>query len=418
MVKNNMNKMIPFAVLAFAALIGCSGETGPEQGHGDERGASHEEAVKGPQGGRLLADGDFAIEVTIFEAGIPPEFRLYAYDDGDALPPGKIQASIELTRLGNKVERHAFKPEQGYLRGLAEVYEPHSFLVKVTASHEGRTHEWAYESLEGRTGIAEEAAKAAGIETEAAGPATIRQALSLHGTVVPDPQRVYRLRPRFAGVVKEVRKRVGEPVRKGEVLAVVEANESLERFNVVSPGAGVVVSRDANPGMSVADEPILTVADLSTVWVELAAFQHDLGRIKSGQGVVIRDVDAHQESVGRVDTIAAVGSAASQSMTVRVLLPNPKGLWRPGLFVTGEVTVAETPVAVAVKRTALQPFRDWTVVFEQIGDEYEIRPVELGRQDGQSAEVLSGLSAGAVYVTANSYLIKADIEKSGASHDH
>jgi cobalt-zinc-cadmium efflux system membrane fusion protein len=416
-VENNMNKLILCFTFAATALIGCSGGTDSEQGHRDEHGESRE-VVKGPHGGRLLTDGDFGVELTIFEAGVPPEFRLYAYDDGDAVPPGQVQANVELTRLGGKVDRHVFKPEQGYLRGQAEVYEPHSFRVKVMANHDGKTHEWTYESFEGRTRISPEAAKAGGIESEPAGPATIREALTLHGTIVPDPQRVYRLRPRFAGVVKEVRKRVGEAVHKGEVLAVVEANESLERFNVTSPGAGVVVSRDVNPGMSVADEPIVTVADLSTVWVELAAFQHDLGRIKPGQGVVIRDVDAHQEAPGRVDTIAAVGSSASQSMTVRVLLPNPKGLWRPGLFVTGEVTVAEASAAIAVKRTALQPFRDWTVVFEQVGDEYEIRPVELGRQDSQSAEVLSGLSAGAVYVTANSYLIKADIEKSGASHDH
>ncbi len=412
-----MNKLIFSSFLMLAMLAGCS-RTEPEEGHDDEHGDTHEEAVKGPHGGRLLTDGDFGIEVTIYEAGIPPEFRLYAFDDGDPLPPDQVQASVELTRLGGKVDRHTFKPEQGYLRGQAEVYEPHSFSVKVTATHGGKTREWSYDSPEGRTRISAEAAKAAGIETEVAGPATLRQALSLHGTVVPDPQRVYSLRPRFAGVVKEVRKRVGESVQKGEVLAVVEANESLERFNVTSPGAGVVVSREANPGMSVADEPILTVADLSKVWVELAAFQHDLSRIKPGQSVVIRDVDGHQHSTGRVDTIAAVGSSASQSMTVRVLLPNPGGLWRPGLFVTGEITVAETQAPVAVKRTALQPFRDWTVVFEQVGDEYEIRPLELGRQDSENAEVLSGLSAGATYVTANSYLIKADIEKSGASHDH
>ena len=75
-------------------------------------------------------------------------------------------------------------------------------------------------------------------------------------------------------------------------------------------------------------------------------------------------------------------------------------------------------VALAVKRSALQTFREFTVAFEQVGDAYEVRMLELGRQDETWAEVLGGLQTGATYVTDNSYLIKADIEKSGASHDH
>jgi membrane fusion protein, heavy metal efflux system len=53
-----------------------------------------------------------------------------------------------------------------------------------------------------------------------------------------------------------------------------------------------------------------------------------------------------------------------------------------------------------------------------VDDTYEIRPLELGRSDGNLTEVLGGLQAGDRYVVENSYLIKADIEKSGASHDH
>jgi cobalt-zinc-cadmium efflux system membrane fusion protein len=71
-----------------------------------------------------------------------------------------------------------------------------------------------------------------------------------------------------------------------------------------------------------------------------------------------------------------------------------------------------------VKRKGLQSFRDFTVVYAQIGNEYEVRMLDLGRQSGEWIEVLGGLDPGTRYVTTNSYLIKADIEKSGASHDH
>jgi cobalt-zinc-cadmium efflux system membrane fusion protein len=295
---------------------------------------------------------------------------------------------------------------------------PEGNLTREERQAEHQEHAHDEESVESRTHIDPEAARASGIDVEVAGRARIREILTLHGTIVPDPQRVFRLQARYPGVVRQVRKQIGDRVTAGEVLAVVESNESLQRYNVLAPAAGVIVTRDANPGVSVTDEPILTLVDLSSVWVELASFQHDLGRIKPRQAVRIRDVDGHLSADGRVESIAAVGSAASQSMTVRVVLPNPDDQWRPGLFVAGEVTVADSEVPLAVRRRALQRLDERDVVFEQVGDAYVARPVELGRHDSDWIEVKSGLAPGARYVTANSYLIKADIEKSGAAHEH
>ncbi len=82
------------------------------------------------------------------------------------------------------------------------------------------------------------------------------------------------------------------------------------------------------------------------------------------------------------------------------------------------VRIAEHPVPLAVKRSGLQSFRDFTVVYAQIGDEYEVRMLDLGRQDREWIEVLGGLEPGTRYVTENSYVLKADIEKTGATHDH
>ena len=75
-------------------------------------------------------------------------------------------------------------------------------------------------------------------------------------------------------------------------------------------------------------------------------------------------------------------------------------------------------VPLAVKRIGLQSFRDFTVVYAKVGEQYEVRMLELGRKAGEWVEVLGGLDAGTEYVTENSFIIKADIEKSGASHDH
>jgi cobalt-zinc-cadmium efflux system membrane fusion protein len=281
-----------------------------------------------------------------------------------------------------------------------------------------RAHDEEHDALEAHTSIAPASAAGAGIQTEIAGAAAIRETLVLHGIVVPDPARVFQLRARYPGIVKEVRKRLGEAVAAGDAVLVIEANDSLQRYNVVAPSPGVVVQRDVNPGMVANDQTLVTVADLSTVWVELAAFQHDLDEIRAGQSVTISDVDGHQTATGAVDSLAPVGAPASQSMSVRVIVDNTDGRWRPGLFVSGELVVAQTTVPIAVRRSALQTFRDATVVFEQAGDEYEARPVTLGRGDDDWAEVSAGLEAGARYVTQGSYLIKADIEKSGVSHEH
>ncbi len=416
-----MTNSIPLIILATILLAACS-ESGPavqdvaqSSGHVEEPAAME---TKGPHGGRMLVDGDFRLELVIFESGIEPEFRAWTWQGDTPVPPAKWRLEVTLTRLGEVTDTFAFKPHEDFQRGDGVVYEPHSFQVEVRATANGAPHNWQYDSFEGRTTISAAAASASGIEVETAGPAQITETLELQGTVVPDPQRVYRVHARYPGVLKSIKPGIGDRVRAGEVVASIESSDSLRIYTLTAPNDGVVVSRKANVGETVGEGEILTLVDLSSVWVELAAFQHDLDRLRAGQTVTIRDADGHQVAVGTLQSIAPVGSPASQSMTARVVLPNPDGLWRPGLFASGTVTVAENQVPVAVRRLALQTFRDWTVVFQKVGDSYEIRPVTLGRSDADWVEVLDGLEPGAEYVTSNSFVIKADIEKSGATHDH
>ena len=105
-------------------------------------------------------------------------------------------------------------------------------------------------------------------------------------------------------------------------------------------------------------------------------------------------------------------------MLARAELANPTGEWRPGLFVTAEVVVDEATVPVAVRNSGLQRFRDWDVVFGRYGDVFEILPLELGRRDDEWSEVLSGIEAGQPYAAGNSFIVKAELGKAGASHDH
>ena len=111
-------------------------------------------------------------------------------------------------------------------------------------------------------------------------------------------------------------------------------------------------------------------------------------------------------------------ATASQSTVARATIVNADGMWRPGSAVTARITVEQQPADLVVPLSALQSFRDWTVVFVRVGDTYEFRPLELGKRDAHQVQVLSGVNKGDEVVVEQSYLVKADIEKSGASHDH
>jgi membrane fusion protein, heavy metal efflux system len=382
-----------------------------------EHGAAVEEVVKGPHRGRLLTDGTFVLELAIFESGVPPEFHAWPTLDGKPVPLDQVQVGVEVHRLGDKVDRFAFKPQDDYLRADGVVHEPHSFVVKIAAQYAGKSHEWSYDSFEGRTRIAPDIAASAGIETEVTGPATLIQTLALYGRIAADPARQREVSARFPGVIRTVEAKIGDRVTAGQALAVIESNESLQTYTVTAPIAGAIVARDANPGEQSSDHVLFTIVDSSSVVAELSVFPRDRARVRRGAAVMVRVADADTTVSGKVERID-VQTGNNQAVIARVTLDNVKGELLTGSFVTGEVAVAQRTVPLAVKTAGLQPFRDFTVVFEQVADTYEVRMLELGEQQGGWAEVLGGIEPGVRYVAANSYLVKADVEKAGASHDH
>jgi cobalt-zinc-cadmium efflux system membrane fusion protein len=404
---------LALALMAAVALAGC--DRGAPAGSETE--SAETAPATGPHGGRLLADGEFMLELAIFEAGVPPEYRAWATSGDRPIDPSDVDLTVELARLGGVVDRIAFAPAGNYLRGDREIYEPHSFDVDVAAVHAGRTYRWTYESHEGRTTIPADVARSAGIETGVAAPGVIVETLSLYGTIVPDTARVREVKARFPGVIRNVAAQIGDRVAAGATLATIESNESLETYAVTAPIAGVVTERHAEPGEQAGDEQLFEIADFSRVWAELSVFPRDRARIGERQTVRIT-ADGGTQAYAEIEYLSPAGQRASQSVTARVVLDNTDGRWTPGLFIEGTVTVAETAVDLAVPLPALQTFRDFDVVFARFGDVYEVRMLKLGRRDAERAEVLGGLTLGTEYVTQQSYLVKADIEKAGASHDH
>lgn len=263
-----------------------------------------------------------------------------------------------------------------------------------------------------------EARKAAGLVIAAAGPATLVESLPLYGVVKPNAERVSSVTARFPGIVRSVNAKVGDSVRQGAKLATVESSESLQVYGVSSPLGGVVTERFTNPGEQAGSQPLFTVADLSSVWVELSLFPRDRGRVKTGLPVRVKTTDEGLQGEGEIVFISPLGSSASQSLTSRVLLDNPDGRWTPGLFVQGEVAVGSSPVALAVPVAALQELEGGTSVFVEDADGLEARVVKTGRSDGRMVEILEGLKAGEPVVGKGSFVLKAELGKGEAEHDH
>ncbi len=384
----------------------------------DEHSDEHDEMKRGPHGGRLLHDGDLRLELQIFEAGVPPEYRAWVWRHGDDVAPDAANLTVKLHRLGGETDTIAFAPQGGFLRGQQRVAEPHSFDVEVTLKVGDAEAHWQFESHEGRVRIAQAMADEAGLETSVAGPGVLQITRALTGRVHVDPNRVSRVRARYPGQIESVGAVLWSRVEPGQTLARVQSNDSLQSYSVTAPIGGWVVNRAAQVGEVTGDEPLFVIADLSELWAELDVFDHDLEAVQVGQSVTLIGLHGEPLAQARIEQMSPLAIHAAQSVRARVVVPNPEGRLRPGQYVRGEVTVERRPVNLLVPKAALQSFRDFTVVYEQVGEEYEVRMLELGAQDANAVEVLGGLKPGARFVSANSYLIKADIEKSGASHDH
>jgi membrane fusion protein, heavy metal efflux system len=193
----------------------------------------------------------------------------------------------------------------------------------------------------------------------------------------------------------------------------------LSRYELRSPIDGVVTNKKISLGQVVSEaDRLFEVADLSTVWAEMTIYAKDINTVKTGQKVTIKATAFDAQDIGTISYVAALVGEQSRTAMARVVLNNPNQTWLPGLPVNIELISDEIKVPLAVSVEGIQTLNDWTVVFGRYGEYFEARPLKLGSRDDRYVEVLEGLNAGEQYAAGNSFLIKADIGKAGASHDH
>ena len=296
-------------------------------------------------------------------------------------------------------------------------YEPHNETEHEDEDDHGEEGEHEDED-EGHIELTPEQIEHANIGLAQVASANIRESLPLYGVVMPNAERVQSVGARFDGVIRTVTKKIGDVVKKGETLLTVESNESSKTYSVVSSQDGVITERNANVGEQTADKTLFVVADFSTVWIELSLFPSDIAKVNVGQRALIKSNNTTLTTEGEVIYVAPFGSHANQTVTARVLLENPNRRWLPGLFISGELTLSETPVTLAVRNESVQMMEERSVVFVKGEEGFEPRPVTLGRTDGEVSEVLAGLQEDETYVTRNSFILKSELGKEGAEHGH
>jgi cobalt-zinc-cadmium efflux system membrane fusion protein len=265
----------------------------------------------------------------------------------------------------------------------------------------------------------------AGIRIEEARPATLTRTIELPGEIGFNEDRLVHVTPRYAGVAREVQGRIGAHVREGELLAVLESNESLSRYNIQAPISGRVISKHLTVGEFVAeDHDMFLIADLSTVWANCEVYAKDMPYVRQGADVTVSAVEGGQSVKAKLSYVAPVYSEHKRSALARAVLSNNGDFWRPGTFIRASVPVEITGSCLTVKKRAVQTLGDMQVVFvpgEEKG-EFEIVAVEIGFSGEDAVEIVSGLREGDSYVASGAFELKAKMVTASlgdhAGHGH
>jgi cobalt-zinc-cadmium efflux system membrane fusion protein len=268
------------------------------------------------------------------------------------------------------------------------------------------------------------AAEMVGLKMSTVSHGRVGSLIELPGEVGFNEDQLAHISPRFAGIALEVKYRVGDYVEAGSAMAVVESNESMNPYTITAPMSGWVIDRHITPGEFVSQEnSIYVIADLSTVWVNLAVYPKDCDCVLSGQVARIKSIGGTNSTEGTIDYITPIIDLRTRSATARITLPNPDNIWRPGTFVQATVATEGKEETLVVEKAAVQYLDDVKIVFVVDGPN-KFRPVEViaGESDDRYTQIVSGLDEGVEYVSQGAFELKARIVTSNldahAGHGH
>jgi membrane fusion protein, heavy metal efflux system len=267
------------------------------------------------------------------------------------------------------------------------------------------------DSEEGEIAISPQGIAMAGITMDKVKKGRIAVSVDLSGEVGFNEDRYVHITPRFPGIAKEAKSRLGEQVSEGDVVAVIESNESMTLYSLKSPLTGRIIRKHITPGEYVnGQESVYEIADLSSIWVNLSVYPKDAALVRPGLGAVITAVGSENTAQGIIQYVTPVMDVATRRITARVVLPNASGVWRPGVFAHARINVGEGEECLVVDKDAIQVLNGKNVVFVQ-HEPGMFKPIEVavGERDDRRIRIVSGLDVGDDYVNKGAFEIKAKI---------
>lgn len=346
--------------------------------------------------------------------------------------------------------------------------------------------------------LSDEQVRLAKITLDEAKSGLLRKTLTLPGEIQLNADHVAHIVPKVSGVVRDVRKKLGDQVVVGDVLAVLESREladakaadlaararldlarsNLQRIQTLfdkkiapeeellkvrqamaevdiehitaeaklhalglteeevksahidkdvnyalyelrAPFAGTIVEKHISLGEMVTPESdAFLLADLSTVWARITVYARDLPRIKVGAPVVLTAPGLQTELQAEITYVSPTIDEQTRSGFAQAVVPNTGGNWRPGQFVSAAIETSSQEVAVLIPNTALQAIGSDTVVFVKEKEGFVKRSVVIGQNSGAQSEIISGLSPRETFVAKGAFILKAELGKGEAKHEH
>ncbi len=476
--------------LSMPAPDSATGKQQAEAEHQHESGEQHATSRLGQHGGELIAQAGYTLEALWSEQDEQVSLRFWLYQGEQLLDNQAIKVEAQLERLDGKQQALSFKAEANYLQSQQSIAAPHAFNLHLQLSWNQQTLKFDLQRSEGVLKLSPQQIQAAAISIAQVEKSGLQTRLELPGEIKLNQDRTAHVVPRIAGVVESVHADLGQPVKKGQLLAVISSPaaseqrselqtaqqrlalaqttftrekrlweqkvaaeqdyqqaaqalseaqvavnnarqklaalglstrsaQGLNRFELRAPFDGMVIEKHLSLGEAVKeDTAVFTVSDLSQVWAEINITAKDLALIKTGTRVDVLASALNASAKGSISYVGALLGEQSRSAKARVLLNNPDGAWRPGLFVTISLAQSETEATLHVLAEAVQQIEQNQVVFVQVPGGFLAQTVKTGRSDGQRLEILSGLSEGQRYAANGSFILKSELGKASAEHSH
>lgn len=250
---------------------------------------------------------------------------------------------------------------------------------------------------------------------------TARDKSLWEGRAVPEQQYI---RSRNAAAQASMRLNIARQkllalgVRTDEIEALPQAPDALLRSqNVRAPISGRIAERRVELGTAVGRDNLETelfvIVDLGRVWIDLSVSSADLPAVKEGQAVNVATRRQPEAGTAKIVFVSPLLDKDTRTARVVAAIDNADGRWRPGSFVTAAIAIEEHTAPVVAPFGAVQSVGGRKAVFVRTKDGFEKRDVVLGQRDGQSVEIVSGLSAGETIAVSNTFSLKAELSKPG-----